>query len=75
MQGSTGGAVVQRSHQQWHWLFECGSRGLNVGNMTTLQQTVLKIAILLRFGIENLQKCVCLVSPCHPVRIEQREAN
>jgi hypothetical protein len=104
MQVRTAGAVVQRSHQQWHWLFECGSRGLNVGNMTTLQQTVLnplnaelnplchllallahpilhisrikvKIAILLRFGIENLQKCVCLVSPCHPVRIEQREAN
>jgi hypothetical protein len=68
------GAVVQRLHQQWHWLFECGSRALSVGNMT-LQQTVLKIAILLRFGIEKLQKCVYLVSPCHPVRIEQREAN
>jgi transcription initiation factor IIE alpha subunit len=49
--------------------------GMNVGNMTTLRQTVLKIAILLRFGIEKLQKCVYLVSPCHHVRIEQREAN
>jgi len=57
MQGSTAGGVVQRPHQQWHWLFECGSRGLNVGNMT-LQKTVLKIAMLLRFGIEKLQKCV-----------------
>jgi hypothetical protein len=68
---STAGVVAQRSH----WLFECGSRGLRVANMTTLQQTVLKIAMLLRFGIEELQKCVCSVSPCHPVRIEQREAN
>ena len=49
---------MQRPHQQWHWLFECGSRGLNVGNMTTLQQTLLKVAILLRFGIEKLQKCI-----------------
>jgi hypothetical protein len=56
-------------------LAECASRGLNVGNMTTLQQTVLEIAILLRFGIEELQKCVCLIFPCYPVGIEQREAN
>lgn len=66
--------VAQRTHQQWHWLFECGSRGLNVGTITTLQQTVLKIAILLRFEIQELQKCVYLVSPCHPVATEQREA-
>ena len=67
--------LEERPHQQWHWLFECGSRGLNVANMTTLQQTVLKIAILLRFGIEKLQRCVYLFSPCYSVRIQQREAN
>ena len=39
--------------EQRHWLFECGSRGLNVGYVTTLQQTVRNIAVLLQFGIEN----------------------